>query len=181
MIVMIGILAQGCRKTAEKTIEKSTGGKVDVHYDEKNQTVTVKTPDGKIMTGAQSADKSGKVTITDGKGHVSVYEAGTDLTYKDVGIAFFKDAKVVSSARAQSAGYGSATQVVLETPAAFENVKKFYMQVQPRSAFSSDLDNPNGRTAIWTWKDKDFQYTISVARAAGEKNTVISLGKMQIK
>lgn len=198
--------AGGCRKAAEnaaeKAIEKGSGGHARMDFDEKNKTMTIKTKDGSVITRAEPGggtkkievkdpqgnvmqtyegnEKSGKVTFKDKDGNVSTYEAGVPITGKDLGIPFYKGATVVNGTRADSAGFGSATQAVLETDDAFDAVKAFYSKAAPRNAFSSDRDGQEGRVALWTWKDEAFQHSITISNQVKQGKVTVTLSKVML-
>ena len=197
----------GCRgaaeKPAEKAVEKGSGGNAEFDFDEKNKTLTLKTKEGSMITRAEPGggtkkieitdargnvtqsyegdDKAGKVTVKDKRGNVSTYEAGVQVAKKDLGIALYKNAHVVSGTRADSADFGSATQVVLETTDTTDAVKAFYDKAAPRGAFTTDHTGQDGRIAVWSWQDGAFQYSVTVSDQANQGKVTVTLSKVKIQ
>lgn len=202
ILCFLVITTFGCNKKAEQKKNTKPEDVAEIILDRNRQQTTIETREGRVVTreGEQgggeivlkdelggvthrfeTAGKDGSLTVTDGKGGVSTYGAGVDVSAADLEIPFYPGGEISFGIKSRDGKTGGATRAVLSTMDPYEKPRDFYARAAPGSAYHHAPQSESGRMDMWSWHDGGFQYSVIVKQDAPGGAVTITLEKMNMQ
>lgn len=166
------------RNRQQTTIETSEGRVVTREGEQGGGEVVLKDEQGGVTHRFEAAGKNGSVTVTDGKGGVSTYGTGVDVTAADLDIPFYPGGEITFGIKSRDREAGGVTRAALTTADSYEKPLGFYTKATPGSAYHHTPQLESGRMDMWSWHDGAFQYNVIVKQETPGGAVSITLEKM---